>query len=719
MNLHRPVLSITAPSTVVALLASLSMLPGQNLRVIDRSAFAAGVFDAARGRTVAIGVAGETQEFDGSEWRIAPEALRADLRGSVMAYDRVGGRTLLLQGSSWPAVAWLHRGGSWTHRAPATTPPERGLFVLEGDPATGSFLLFGGLGQNNTLLNDTWLFDGDDWQLQQPANSPLPRSAAAAAADGQRVFVCGGSVGAVATNDTWAWDGIDWSLVPAVAPPAALTDARMTHDPVRGRLVLCSGLNGATANPDVWEFDGATWQQISPSSTVPASPGAFVFDENLGEALLLGGTTVTAAQPGVETWSWDGTRWAARWRDDRNNIWADQVFLDPVNHDPVRLGESSTSFAAMRWDGSAWQGIPGSGPSRRQNAATCTGLAYGYVFGGDGFGAAGVLSDLWGFDGSAWSLLAPAATGPGPRRHAVIEYDWSRNEVVLFGGFLPGTTAALNDTWVFDGTSWSQLNPAMRPSVRGAAAIAYDVAGGRMILFGGRDFFASSHLQDTWSWDGVNWSPVASAVQPLTVQPSMAFDSRKNRVMLVSPQRGAFGMGLWQLDPLGWRLAPRGQITIGRLFGPGIVAGFPRQNGLLLADLHNLYSLNIDEAEVAAYGTACTVTAPELSANESPQLGAVDFAVEVSHAPASSFVALLGATGSANLTIGSCTQLVQPGQAVVLLPTSPVGFVAASLPLPSSPTFLGTELFFQAAALDASAPGGFTMSRGLRLGIGD
>ena len=73
---------------------------------------------------------------------------------------------------------------------------------------------------------------------------------------------------------------------------------------------------------------------------------------------------------------------------------------------------------------------------------------------------------------------------------------------------------------------------------------------------------------------------------------------------------------------------------------------------------------------------------------------------------------------AATINIAGCTQLVQPGQAVVLLQASPNGFATVPLPLPTSSTYLGVDLFFQAAALDATTPNGFTLSRGLQITLG-
>ena len=48
-----------------------------------------------------------------------------------------------------------------------------------------------------------------------------------------------------------------------------------------------------------------------------------------------------------------------------------------------------------------------------------------------------------------------------------------------------------------------------------------------------------------------------------------------------------------------------------------------------------------------------------------------------------------------------------------------LGFASQPLPLPTASWWLGTSLYFQAATLNASAPAGFVLSRGLQVTIGD
>jgi len=71
---------------------------------------------------------------------------------------------------------------------------------------------------------------------------------------------------------------------------------------------------------------------------------------------------------------------------------------------------------------------------------------------------------------------------------------------VLFGG-ANNSRGALSDTWTWDGSTWARQNPAAHPSARTSAAMAYDVATGNVVLFGGVGTAGDSvPFGDTWIW---------------------------------------------------------------------------------------------------------------------------------------------------------------------------------------------------------------------------
>jgi hypothetical protein len=123
------------------------------------------------------------------------------------------------------------------------------------------------------------------------------------------------------------------------------------------------------------------------------------------------------------------------------------------------------------------------------------------LFGGFGGQNQAFLNDTWLWNGTNWTQANPA-NSPSPRYSSAMDYDAAQGQVVLFGGYNAYTGAVLGDTWAWNGTRWTQLIPAASPSARYNSAMAYDPAQGQLVLFGGLDAFASGYpfYNDTWVW---------------------------------------------------------------------------------------------------------------------------------------------------------------------------------------------------------------------------
>jgi len=182
--------------------------------------------------------------------------------------------------------------------------------------------------------------------------------------------------------------------------------------------------------------------------------------------------------------------------------------------------------------------------------------AHGQVvlFGGSG---AGILGDTWVWDGSNWTEKTPS-NNPSPRDAFATVYDSAHSQVVLFGG-ADSTGNSLNDTWVWDGTNWTQEFPDHSPSARNSFAMAYDSAHGQVVLFGG--YVGFDGLNDTWVWDGSDWSQKAPENSPpARVNTAMAYDSAHAQVVLFSGFAGFFALNkvpsdTWVWDGVNWSQA--------------------------------------------------------------------------------------------------------------------------------------------------------------------
>ena len=155
---------------------------------------------------------------------------------------------------------------------------------------------------------------------------------------------------------------------------------------------------------------------------------------------------------------------------------------------------------------STWTNVTsfvGTPPSARSDASMVYDAADGYtvLFGGEN--SSGALGDTWIFNGSKWSEL-PASTAPSPRYAASMVYDTADGYVLLFGGL--GCGGECNDTWEFKAGTWTELFPTQSPSARGYAAMTYDAGDGYVLLFGGGNG-GSTVFGDTWTFEAGHWTP--------------------------------------------------------------------------------------------------------------------------------------------------------------------------------------------------------------------
>ena len=183
------------------------------------------------------------------------------------------------------------------------------------------------------------------------------------------------------------------------------------------------------------------------------------------------------------------------------------MFHDPVSRKVILFGGTGLSSDlddTWSWDGFLWSKPPSTAPSPPSSTtddgpATYHEAARRTVI--------WTRSGAWTWNGSDWS--APGAgLAPSPRRGVAMTYDTDRQRVVLFGGRDRADDRLLDDTWLFDGTTWVRAEPATKPPARLGAAMVHDPVRQRVVLFGG-----SPALGDTWTWDGKDWVEVKAAAE--------------------------------------------------------------------------------------------------------------------------------------------------------------------------------------------------------------
>lgn len=156
----------------------------------------------------------------------------------------------------------------------------------------------------------------------------------------------------------------------------------------------------------------------------------------------------------------------------------------------------------------------------------------------------------WTWDGSDWQFMDTASPAPGPRYGHAMAGDTQRRRVVLFGGSTWGGPL-LGDTWEWDGQTWAQMTTESHPSARIWSAMAYDSRRGVTVLFGG-DAIDVGYVNDTWEWDGVSWTQSTPSLSPSPRGgASMAYDELRG-VCVLYGGKNYYAEDTWEWDGDTW-----------------------------------------------------------------------------------------------------------------------------------------------------------------------
>jgi hypothetical protein len=137
---------------------------------------------------------------------------------------------------------------------------------------------------------------------------------------------------------------------------------------------------------------------------------------------------------------------------------------------------------------------------------------------------------LAGTASAQWAQLSPA-TSPPARAAAGMAYDIISDRLMLFGG--AATFTQFNDTWIYDGTNWTQQSPATSPPAKHSMDIVFDHTRGVFVMYGGNATFSNPGTNETWEYDGVTWTQRFPANNPGNLGlHAMVFDTVRNVVVL-------------------------------------------------------------------------------------------------------------------------------------------------------------------------------------------
>lgn len=292
----------------------------------------------------------------------------------------------------------------------------------------------------------------------------------------------------------------NWTQQMPQTSPSMRDSHALAFDSARNNVVTFGGFNGDPNSPlaDTWTWNGTNWAEQSPAANPPGRYNyGLAYDSMHQQTVLFGGGTPSLLS---DTWLWNGTNWTQ---------------TNPGTSPPARYGHSVVYDSA-------------------RNQAV--------LFGGETF-AAKCLNDTWVWDGSNWKQETPQNNPPARCFHAMA-FDSAHNQVVLFGGHSNDTGNDFADTWLWDGSNWTQPSPASNPPARQFPALAFDSALAQVVLFGG--LVSGNPAGDTWVWDGSNWTQESPQSSPSARNaPAMAYDSMHDQVVLFGGYAGSFVNDTW------------------------------------------------------------------------------------------------------------------------------------------------------------------------------
>ena len=383
--------------------------------------------------------------------------------------------------------------------------------------------------------------------------------------------------------------------------------------------------------------------------------------------------------------------------------------------------ESATIHHNDLWsyDGANWtlEAATNAGPSTRMNYAAAWDAARGvYVlFGGRNL-TTGDEGDTWEWSpGGGWTQVALAGATPGPRRWHELEYFPGIGCILHGGKDVTGTGTVYDDTWAWDGTTWTQL--ANGPYARQRGRMVYRTTHNDIIYYGGRSS-NNTILNETWRFDGVAWTMINTTVQPGGVTGvfahAMYYDPIRDLVVLFGGTQGAVEKNwTFEFDGTDWtEVFP--PTTPGIRTAPALdwVAGSAKAfmfGGFSANQKDDTWERGAGSGTFSVSGMGCPTSTGQTAtiSGGSPTIGQ-NFVVDVSNTTTLAFPILALGFSDTSWALGplpfplstlfpatpaGCDLYVSANKTYTMIHTPPTA--TRTLPIPNDPTLVGGTFFVQ------------------------
>ena len=283
----------------------------------------------------------------------------------LFAFDPDHQQVVLLD---FRAQTWLWSNHQWTQAHAPVTPPARTGAAVAWNPGLHAVLLFGGQADGGqTLLRDTWAWNGSTWREVGRGRLAPPASLMSSMAydvDLHEMVLVASDIHFRAPIQLWTYDGLAWRQRSVSGGPTSPV-AAIGFDPRTRTMVAIAGdCSGFECRSQTWSWDGDAWRQLRPAQEPDFAfhSMALVPDPISGRLLLVTTTSNSLGPAPMQTWRWEGRDW---------------VVLQLIGHPGADLkivgatGDNGAVFAfedvsrdfntlrlnAWEWTGNAWQTI--------------------------------------------------------------------------------------------------------------------------------------------------------------------------------------------------------------------------------------------------------------------------------------------------------------------------------------------------------------------------
>lgn len=468
---------------------------------------------------------------------------------------------------------WLWN-GRWQQVFPEHAPPARGAHNLVYDSARERTVLFGGRVESEdaahpepTFVNDTWIYQNGDWTQLEIADAPPARHLAGMAYDASRdrIVLYGGNHFTAGTTtleplyDTWEFDGTNWTQIGS-ATGMTVVKPILTYDEARHEILMVGmeSVDSLTTVTFRYHADSGTWEKLT-SEKNPAcvNEGGTAYQQHNQTVLLFGGVCTGSTPTLGETWEWNGTKWNEITTNVSNRTVDEAMMYDAWRQETIAFG-GTPAFSTVpqsvttRYRDAKWLFASDAvRPAPRSLYAFATDPVSNTIWMLGGLNETGALylDDFWSYHNGQWSVIPFDQNQPVGCVTPLAAFDTNRSKLVV--------TCAGSETYEWDGLKWAAYAPKNTPTGRRFANMVYDAQLKKVVLFGGHD--GTNFRNDTWTWDGTNWTEVKKDRPPNRASFAMWYDPLLKKTVIF----GGFGRpnldsstirydDMWSFDGSSW-----------------------------------------------------------------------------------------------------------------------------------------------------------------------